>query len=70
MKGTAPSPRALTAGRDKLPPSMRFQTTCSVLKFFAGARLYISYPFMSPTQNDFPTALFWKNADGLLVGLA
>ena len=38
-QGTAPKPRALDAGNVRLPPSIRFQTTCSVLKFLCGVRL-------------------------------
>ena len=36
VHGTAPRPRALDAGRVRFPPSIRFQTTCSTLKFLAG----------------------------------
>ena len=33
IHGTAPKPRALEAGIVTVPPSIRFHTICSVLKF-------------------------------------
>ena len=38
--GTAPNPLALAAGIVRLPPSMRFQTTCSAEKLRAALRFW------------------------------
>ena len=52
MNGILPIPRALTAGRDRLPPSIRFHTICSTEKFFAGERLPSLYALVLPNHTS------------------
>ena len=52
VKGTAPSPLALSAGNDRVPPSILFHTMFSVEKLRADDRLYRSYASMSPFQKS------------------
>ena len=56
INGTAPRPRALTAGSDKLPPSIRFHTTFSTEKFFTGECSASWNAFKSPSQKFLPVA--------------
>ena len=49
-KGTEPSPRALSAGSERLPPSIRFHTTCSTLKLRTGVLPKDLYPLTLGSQ--------------------